>query len=234
MTGGAHRVGRALSLALADAGVNVFVHYGSSAAEAEETAADIEGRGVQAAIGPADLRNPANGPDLVARAADALGPLSILVNSASGFPEDRLGDVTIESMRRTLDLSLLSPVFLTQAFAAELPDDDMGAVVNITDWKTQRPYRLHFSYMLAKTGIDALTHVAALELAPRIRVNAIALGVILPPPGEGEDYVEQLASQLPLERVGGTEPVTQALLYLLSNDFVTGEIVRVTGGAHLV
>ncbi len=234
VTGGAHRVGRALSLALAGAGANVFVHYGSSSAEAEQTAADIEALGVSAAIGPADLRNPATGPDLIARAADAMGPISILVNSASGFPEDTLADVTIEAARRTIDLSLFSPVFLSQAFAAALPSDETGAIVNITDWKTQRPYRRHFSYMLAKAGIDAFTRVAALELAPRIRVNAIALGVILPPPGEGQDYVEKLAAELPLARVGGTEPVTRALLYLLESDFVTGEIVGVTGGAPLV
>jgi NAD(P)-dependent dehydrogenase (short-subunit alcohol dehydrogenase family) len=125
-------------------------------------------------------------------------------------------------------------VFLTQAFARALPDDGAGAVVNVTDVKTMTPYRKHFSYMVAKGGIDTFTRAAALALAPRIRVNAVALGVILPPPGEGEEYMNALAAEIPLQRAGGTDPVVETVLYLLRNDFVTGEIVRVDGGAHLV
>jgi NAD(P)-dependent dehydrogenase (short-subunit alcohol dehydrogenase family) len=104
----------------------------------------------------------------------------------------------------------------------------------VTDVKTMTPYRERFSYTIAKGGIDTFTRAAALALAPRIRVNAVALGVILPPPGEGEEYLEALAASLPLERAGGTGPVTDTVLFLLRNDFVTGEIVRVDGGAHLV
>ena len=108
-----------------------------------------------------------------------------------------------------------------------------GAVVNITDVKTYRPYKDHFSYVIAKGGIDTFTRAAARFLAPRIRVNAVALGVILPPPGEDDFYAEKLASKLPLKRVGGTEPVAAAMLALLTNDFLTGEILRVDGGGHL-
>lgn len=168
------------------------------------------------------------------RARSALGPISILVNSASGFPADSLEDVTPDGWRDTQNLTLGSPLFLTQAFADALPDDTDGAVVNITDAKTMRPYKEHLSYMLAKGGVDTLTRAAALALAPRIRVNAVALGVVLPPPGEDADYVNALAAELPLERVGGAGVVADTVAFLVSNDFVTGEIIRLDGGAHLV
>ena len=233
VTGGATRVGKALSLALAASGANVFIHYNSSAGPAEETAAAVEALGSRAGVGAADLANPATASDLVATATEALGPISVLVNSASGFPKDTLADATLEGFHAAIDLTLTSPVFLTQAFAAALPDELDGAVVNITDVKTMRPYKDHFSYVIAKGGIDTFTRAAARFLAPRIRVNAVALGVILPPPGEDDFYAERLASKLPMKRVGGVEPVADAMLALLQNDFVTGEIVRVDGGGHL-
>ncbi len=234
VTGGAHRVGRAITLALAAAGANVYIHYNRSAGAAEQTAAEVEALGVSAAAGSANLGDSAAGRGLVEMATKALGPISILINSASGFPADTLEDVTLDGWRRTLDLTLTSPVFLTQAFAAALGEDLDGAVVNVTDVKTATPYRKHFSYVIAKGAIDQFTRAGALALAPRIRVNAVALGLILPPPGESQNYLDQLASRIPLERPGGTDPVAAAVVALIENDFVTGEIVRVDGGAHLV
>ncbi|HSF86113.1 MAG TPA: SDR family oxidoreductase [Acidimicrobiia bacterium] len=234
VTGGATRVGRALTYALAEAGADVFVHYNSSAGPAEKMAEDVRGLGRRSATGAANLSDPSAAGDLIAQAEAALGPVSILVNSASGFPEDTLMDVELDRWHDTLNLTLASPIFLTQAFARALPDDMEGAVVNVTDVKTQTPYLKRFSYMIAKGGIDTFTRAAALALAPRIRVNAVALGVILPPPGEGDDYAAKLASRLPLQRVGGTDPVAGAVVALVENDFVTGEILRLDGGGHLV
>jgi NAD(P)-dependent dehydrogenase (short-subunit alcohol dehydrogenase family) len=233
VTGGARRVGKAVAVGLADAGARVFVHYNSSAGPAEETLAEIQARGGTGAIGAVNLGDPDAAASLVGLATAALGVPSILINSASGFATDTLADVTLEGWRRSHDLTLASPVFLTQAFAAALPEELEGAVINITDVRTLSPYEKHFSYVIAKGGIDTFTRAAAIALAPQIRVNAVALGVILPPPGEGAEYVENLAAQLPLQRVGGTEPVVQAALHLIRNDFVTGEIVRVDGGGHL-
>ncbi len=234
VTGGGVRVGRAIALGLAGAGCDVFIHYNRSVGAADETANAVRGLGVQAAIGSVDLSDPSTGGELIALAEQSLGTPSILVNSASGFPTDTVGDVTLDDWRRTLDLTLASPVFATQALANTLPEDLDGAVVNITDVRTQSPYREHFSYIVAKGGIDTFTRTAALQLAPRIRVNAVALGVILPPPNEDDDYAARLAAELPLERVGGTAPVVAAVLSLLENDFVTGEIIRVDGGGHLL
>lgn len=234
VTGGGVRVGRAVALGLARSGTDVFIHYNRSAGPAEHTAQEARDLGVRAEIGSVDLSDPSTAPELIDLAAQSLGPPSILVNSASGFPADTISDVTLDQWRRTFDLTLASPVFVTQALADVLPGDLDGAVVNITDVRTESPYREHFSYIVAKGGIDTFTKAAALQLAPRIRVNAVALGVILPPPQEDDDYAQRLAAQLPLERAGGTAPVVAAVLGLLENDFVTGEIVRVDGGGHLV
>lgn len=234
ITGGARRVGRALALALAGAGANVFIHYRRSAESAEQTAAEARALGPLAACGSADLGDPSSTHALLAQARAELGPISVLVNSASGFSTDTLTDVTLAGFRSALNLTLTAPVMLTQAFAAALPHSFDGAVLNITDARTRTPYRNHFSYVVAKGALDAFTRTAAVQLAPRIRVNAVGLGVILPPPGAGATYAERLAVELPLERVGGTGPVAAAAVALLTNDFVTGEIVRVDGGGHLI
>jgi NAD(P)-dependent dehydrogenase (short-subunit alcohol dehydrogenase family) len=149
------------------------------------------------------------------------------------FPKDTIMDVTPDGWDQTMAVNLRAPVFTTQAFAEALPEDSKGVVINVSDWRTARPYPDHFSYMVAKGGVDAFTVAAAEALAPSIRVNAIALGAILPPPGEDSEYLQDLASEIPVEHVGGTEPVAEAVLFLVRNDFVTGEIVRIDGGAHL-
>jgi NAD(P)-dependent dehydrogenase (short-subunit alcohol dehydrogenase family) len=233
VTGGGVRVGRAIALGLARSGVDVFIHYNRSAEPAERTATTARELGVRATVGSVNLSDPTKAAELVELAEQSLGTPSILVNSASGFPSDTISDVTVDDWRATFDLTLASPVFATQAFANALPEDLDGAVVNITDVRTQRPYREHFSYVVAKGGIDTFTKTAALQLAPQIRVNAVALGVILPPSQEDDDYALRLAADLPLGRVGGTDPVVATILSLLENDFITGEIVRVDGGGHL-
>lgn len=230
VTGGGVRVGKALALGLAAAGVDVFVHYGRSAGPAADTAAKAEALGVRAAVGSVDFSVPQDSARVIDLAEQALGPVSLLVNSASAFSEDTIEDVGFDAWQQTLDVTLSAPVFLTKAFADRLPLEMSGAVVNVTDVRTATPNLRHFSYIVAKGGIDAFTRAAAAGLAPRIRVNAVALGVILP---DKDSYAERLATELPLVRVGGTEPVVDTVLFLLRNDFVTGEIVRVDGGGHL-
>jgi NAD(P)-dependent dehydrogenase (short-subunit alcohol dehydrogenase family) len=232
VTGGARRVGKAIALGLAAEGCNLVLHYNRSAAEAEETAAQAGELGVEVRLVSADLGDPAGASAVLAAAAE-LAPVRVLVNSAAAFAEDSLADLTPEGWEHTLAVNLRGPVFLTQAFAAVLPDEMEGAVVNVTDWRTQRPYPDHFSYTITKGALDTFTAAAAESLAPRIRVNGVALGAILPPAGEDSAYLRELAQEIPVQHVGGTEPVVEAVLFLLHNDFVTGEIVRINGGAHL-
>jgi len=234
VTGGAVRVGGAITRELARRGASVFIHYNRSAGPAEAIRAEISDSGGIAAIGSVDLSNPEAAADLIAAASGALGPPTILVNSASAFPSDGIEDVTLDGFHAAQDLTLATPLILTQAFAKQVPDDLRGAIVNVTDVKTTRPYRKHLSYMLAKGGIDTLTRASALALAPRIRVNAVALGVVLPPADEDDDYAKRLARELPLQRIGGPQVVADTVAFLCENDFITGEIIRLDGGGHLL
>lgn len=232
VTGGARRVGRGIALGLAAAGADLVLHYGRSAPEAEATAAEAEALGARVRLVSADLARPEAADEVIEAAAD-LAPVTVLVNSAASFPEDRLGDLTVEGWDETMALVVRAPVFLTRAFARRLPEDAEGVVVNVTDWRTERPYPDHLSYTVAKGALDTFTAAAAEALAPRIRVNAVALGAVLPPPGEDSAYLEALAGEIPVQRVGGIAPVVEAVLFLIRNRFVTGEIVRIDGGAHL-
>lgn len=234
VTGGAHRLGRAMALELGEALCRVALHYASSAEAAEKTAAELEAKGATVSLHQADLADPEAPGKVVAEASDALGPLQVLINSAAVFPKDRLDTITRGEWDTTLAVNLSAPVFLTQAFAAQLPDDLDGAVVNISDWRTERPYPDRFSYNVAKAALSGFTKVAAAALAPRIRVNAIALGAILPPPGQESEYLRELAQDIPLRRTGSPRAVAAAVRSLLENDFITGQVLGVTGGAELV
>jgi NAD(P)-dependent dehydrogenase (short-subunit alcohol dehydrogenase family) len=233
VTGGGVRVGRAICLALAAAGAKVFVHFNSSKGPADAVRDEIIAGGGMAVSGSGDLSDPASAGDLVVAAREALGPVSILVNSASGFGSDDVASFTLEGFRLGQAVSLEAPIMLTQALAAGLPEGLDASVVNITDVRTTTPYRTRLSYTIAKGGVDTFTLAAALELAPSIRVNAVALGVILPPPGESGAYATKLASTLPLAKVGGSPVVADTVVFLCQNDFITGEIIRVDGGGHL-
>ena len=232
VTGGAHRVGKAIVMALAEAGCDLVLHYNRSADAAEATAEEARALGREVRLVGADLTDPSRSNEIIAGAGD-LAPVRVLVNSAGVFTDDALGTVEPDTWDRTMAINLRAPVFLTQAFANALPDGVSGSVVNVSDWRTARPYPDHFSYSVAKGGLDSFTVAAAVGLAPDVRVNAVALGAILPPPGKDSAYLKELAQDIPLERVGGTEPVAQAVLFLLRNHFITGEIIRLDGGAHL-
>ena len=233
ITGGAKRIGRTLTLALAGAGCNIILHYGRSRDAAEQTAQEAEALGARVVLRQADLVAPVGLATLVETESLGLNPARILINSAAVFPTDTLRDLTLDQWSVTFRVNLRTPIFLTQAFANALPTDLAGAVINITDWRTARPYPDHFSYSVAKGALDSFTRSAAISLAPKIRVNAIALGAMLPPPDKDQSYLDALAATLPMQRPGGTAVIAATMLHLLRNDFITGEILRLDGGAHL-
>jgi pteridine reductase len=233
VTGGAVRIGRALALALAGSGVRVALHYGQSRAAAEETATAIRTTGVDVELLGADLRDAAQTAGLVDRAVARFGRVDILVNSAGVFGPGDLADATEALWDEEFAINLKAPFFLSRAFAFHVGKERPGEIVNIADWRAVRPDPFHIPYTLTKAGVITMTKSLALALAPNIRVNAIAPGAILPPPGENEEYLVRLAERIPLKRHGGPEEVAQALLYLLKAEFVTGQILFVDGGEHV-
>jgi NAD(P)-dependent dehydrogenase (short-subunit alcohol dehydrogenase family) len=234
VTGGARRLGRAFVLALADAGMDVVVHYGRAAEEAQETVRMVQKRGVRAVAVGADLRDAEAAKSLIPRAAELMGEAPrVLVNNAAAFKPGTVRDTDLDNWSLHLDLNLRAPFLLTQAFAAQL-DGVQGKVVNISDWRAVYPGRKYLAYTLSKSAMLTFTLMAARELAPGIQVNALALGAVLPPPDKDEAYLRRLVQGVPARRPAKIEEVTDALLFLLRNDYVTGETIFVDGGAHLV
>lgn len=231
ITGGAHRVGRILSLALADAGVNVILHYGSSRAAAEQTILEIRQKGVSGWLIQADLNQLEELDGMVDRAW-GLSPFQILVNNAAIFEPLRWDQVTLEDWQRHLNINLTAPFLLSQAFARRLTGQE-GRIINILDWRALRPVDDHLPYTISKAALASLTRSLAVAFAPSITVNGIALGAILPPADGGD--LDQAIQGVPAGRWAQPQEVGQALLYLLgSATYTTGEILHVDGGRHLV
>ncbi|CAH2600152.1 FolM Alternative dihydrofolate reductase 1 [Rhodovastum atsumiense] len=233
VTGSARRLGRAIALALADAGFAVGVHCLASSEEAEATATEIRARGVAAAVLPADLAEEAAVRRLLPAATAALGPIGVLVNNASSFERDEWHDATRESWDKHIEPNLRAPFVLMQDFARALPPDADGVVINLLD---QRVWSLtpHFvTYTLSKAGLWTLTQTMALALAPRIRVNAIGPGPALPSPRQTEAQFARQCASVPLGRGTGPEEVARAALAILSLPSLTGQMLALDGGQHL-
>lgn len=232
VTGGAKRLGRAFALALADAGADVVVHYGRSDSDAEAVVGEIRSKGRKAEAVRADLADAAAAPRAVADAEARVGPLDILVNSAAIFEKGTLDDTALRNWDAHLAINLRAPFLLSQAFA-RAAGSRPGKVVNIADWRAVAPGRAYLAYTVSKAGLLTLTRFAARELAPRIQVNALALGAVLPPAGADAAHLEAVTRSTPAGRPATLAEVCDALLFLLRNDFITGETLFVDGGAHL-
>jgi len=233
VTGAARRIGRALALSLAGNGYAVAVHYNRSAAEAEAVVAEVRARGARAVALATDLADHAAVVRLVPAAAEALGPLDLLVNNASLFERDVLADVTEASWRAHLAVNLQAPVFLTQAFARQVPPGTAGNVVNLIDQKVLNLAPAYLSYTAAKAALWALTQTLALELAPAIRVNAIGPGPTLPNTTQTDEAFQRYAAAMPLGRGASPEDLARTLHYILETPSLTGHMIPVDGGEHL-
>ncbi len=233
VTGGGVRLGKALALAMAGRGVRVALHYGQSAGQAAETVNEIRRLGVDAETLPADLSDTVQVSGLMEKAASRFGSVDILVNSAAIFEPGDLEETTEAGWDKHFAVNLKAPFFLSRAFALQAGKERNGQVINIADWRAVRPGPHYLAYTVTKGGIITLTRSLALALAPNIRVNAIAPGAILPPPGRDEDYLAHLAQGIPLRHIGNPGEVAKALLYLLDAEFVTGQILFVDGGENL-
>ncbi len=233
VTGGAKRLGRAICLALADAGFDVAIHYNSSAAEAEALAAEIRALGRQAVAIPANLMQEAEVATLVARASAALGALGVLVNNASTFERDEWNDATRASWDLHVEPNLRAPFLLMQDFAKALQPPDHGVVVNMLDQRVMSLTPHFVTYTVSKAGLWALTQQMALALAPRIRVVGIGPGPAMPSPRQSQAQFDRQCASVPLARGTSPEEIGAAVMALLGLSSVTGQVIHLDGGQHL-
>ncbi|HUS82684.1 MAG TPA: SDR family oxidoreductase [Dehalococcoidia bacterium] len=230
VTGAAKRIGAAISLALAREGANVILHYRGSADQAERLRDEIVALGVRSWLVRADFEKPQEYETLVERSIEAAGGLDMLVNNASFFPADSLSTIRFEDLVRSMEVNAWVPFVLSRDFARLA---GRGKIVNLVDSRTHDFDWAHVGYILSKHVLDVLTRVTALKYAPNITVNGVAPGLILPPPGEDESYLQRLTHTVPLKRHGSPEDIAETVVYLMKSDFVTGEIIAVDGGRRL-
>jgi NAD(P)-dependent dehydrogenase (short-subunit alcohol dehydrogenase family) len=229
ITGGARRLGRAVTLHLAECGWNVAIHYHGSEDEAAATVDAIKQGGAEAVGVFHDLG--AGAEALIADTIRATGaPLHALINSAALFEHDTLDALNAATFERHMRVNALAPSQLTAAFARELPERANGAVVNILDFKLAAPYPDHYSYTLSKYALAGATEIAARALAPRVRVNAVAPGYVLAAPGQSDADFARLHDQTPLARGATPADVADAVGFLLANEAITGQTIYVDAG----
>jgi pteridine reductase len=231
VTGGARRLGRAFSLALAEAGADVVVNYNSSAADARSAVAGIEALGRRALAVQGDVASGAAVRRLVAETERHFGRLDVLVNSASLFERAAVHEISEEQWDRVLAVNLKAPFLLSQAAAPLLKRAGGGVIINVADLSGLQPWPSYAHHAVSKAGLLHLTRVLARALAPEIRVNSISPGTVLPPAGED---LEEGSARRVVRRAGEPADATSALLYLVRSDFVTGENLLVDGGRLLL
>ncbi|HET7275802.1 MAG TPA: SDR family oxidoreductase [Longimicrobiaceae bacterium] len=229
ITGGAVRIGRAIARGLAGAGMKVIVHYNSSGDEARELVGSIRRAGGEAEAIGADLRDADEVERLATEAIACFGGVDVLVNNASVFPPEAFYDVSETIWDETLAVNLKAPFFLTQHLAP-LMRKRGGVVINMADLAGIQTWKSYSAHSISKAALLHFTRSAARSLAPEIRVVAIAPGTVLPPEEFDAARINQLAATTPLKRNGTPDDVVQAVLYLLSADFVTGEVLVIDGG----
>lgn len=231
VTGAGKRLGRAVSMHLAANGWSIVAHYNASRAEAEALVGELAALGAGACAVGANLHDPSAAADLCDRAAAAAGePVTALVNCASMFEHDTLETLTPHAFAAHMHVNALAPVLLSQGFVRALPEDATGSIVNFLDFKLAQPYPDHLSYTLSKYALMGATELLARGLAPRVRVNAVAPGYVLPAPGQAQADFERLHAQTPLAR--GAEPadIAAAVEYLLRSPAVTGQTIYIDAG----
>jgi NAD(P)-dependent dehydrogenase (short-subunit alcohol dehydrogenase family) len=232
VTGGAVRVGCAISLALAEDGYHLVVHYNSSSDAADKLVDEIRASGGEAVAIGADLADAEAVRRLASEAEAAFGGIDVLVNNASIFPAEALEETDEALFDHTIAVNLRAPFFLIRHLASTLRAR-RGCVVNMADLAGMQPWLGYAAHGISKAGIIHLTQVAARALAPEVRVNGIAPGTVLPPESMSDHEIRLLAERAPLKRNGSPEDVVRALRYLLTAEFVTGETLVVDGGRLL-
>lgn len=230
ITGSAIRLGKHIALALAEQNYDIAIHCNSSLDEAEKTAEEIRSIGRKCAIFQYDLQDADGMKKLMKRVLSLFPKLDVLVNSASAYTQANIADTTPAIFDHQFNLNIRAPFFMTQAFAKVVGE---GNVINIIDNKVGFNQYQYAAYLLAKKSLEDFTKMAALEFAPKIRVNGVAPGVVLPASSRSKEYIEWRKKSIPLRRQGSTDHITQAIISLLDNDFISGQVLVVDGAENI-
>lgn len=231
VTGAALRVGREIALALAEQGMNIAVHYRSSASEALETVERIRKLGVEAESMQADLDELRQVKQLIDEVRARWGQLDVLVNSAAIFPRTPWDEIDETAWDQTLRTNLKAPFFTAWHAASLMRENGDGKIIFIADWAGFRPYRNYLPYVVSKGGVITMTKAMAKELAPDITVNAIAPGPVMLPADFSEEEANKIVDETLVERMGSPQDIAQSVVYLVAmTDFVTGHVMVVDGG----
>ncbi len=231
ITGAAKRIGRSLAIELAKQGTNVVIHYNASETEAHTLRGDLIKLGVDAYLIKADLADPNSSSRLIEDSITDAGELDILINTASVFTAKSIQDANIADLNSVLMINAWTPFILSKVFAQKVGH---GRIVNFLDTRNKGYDLDRFPYYLSKRMLEILTRCLALKLSPNITVNAVAPGLILPPAGKDISYLEKLKHTVPLKMYGSVSDVVDAVLFLLRSDFITGQVIYVDGGKHLI
>jgi pteridine reductase len=230
ITGGAIRVGKGIALALAKQGYDIALHYHSSVNAAQETQQQIQQLGVQCELFQADLSNAEEIEPLIQKTLQRFPHLNVLINNASTYQQSLIQNTTIDTFDEQIAMNLKAPFFLIKNYAQYFKK---GNIINIIDNKMGFNQFQYAAYLLAKKALAELTKMAAMEFAPHIRVNGVAPGTVLPIASRTEDYNNWRKKGIPLQRFADLKEINQAILSLISNEYITGHILVVDGGELL-
>lgn len=230
ITGSAKRLGKNIALTLAKNGFNIALHYNKSKYHAEILKKEISSLNVKCDIFQADLSNENKVIKLIDNVIKKFNDLVILINNASVFKKSKFLETDIKLFNNTFNLNFKAPFILSQKFAQKIKN---GQIINIIDTKISKNNFNYFAYTLSKKLLADFTKMSARELGPNIRVNAVCPGLILPPEDKKDDYLSELSKKIPLKRKGDTEDISNAVLFLISNEYITGQLLFIDGGEHL-
>ncbi len=230
ITGSAKRIGRAIAIHLAESGFDIALHYNTSKADAKKVLKEIKDKGQNCVLFQCDISNTNNVLTLIDKVKQSFPHLSLLINNASIFEKRSFLESNLDFFENHLNTNFKAPFFLSQSFAKSCKK---GHIINLLDTNITRDRTKYFVYNLTKKMLSEFTKMAAAELAPDIRVNAIAPGPILPPLNKEKEYLERDMLSVPLKRWGSESEILQSIDFLLKNKYLTGQCIFVDGGDHL-
>ena len=231
ITGGAKRIGKEIALLLSILGFDIALHYSRSKLDAIRTAQQIQSQGAECSLFACDLSNLNQTKSLIARVQKRFPHLAILVNNASLFEKSSFVPLDLKSLQSHMQVNFFAPAVLSAEFTRICKK---GLIINILDTHITSQKSSYPDYLLSKKALANFTQMAAVQFAPNIRVNAIAPGLILPPEGKKNDYLERLAKKVPLKKVGSPSQIALTIQFLVENEYLTGQTIFVDGGEHLL